>query len=124
MVEKELGERNFGFDSLKYMNCVMPPVAARHHRPAAGSRQQAACGSVDFRPSLDFMIFLRSAQEQELHRLTQSRTSTSCQKSSRTGDLLLRPTGIVTRPGIHVWRSRAEGADGDAVLKELMEEPC
>ena len=29
MVEKELGERNFGFDSLKYMNCDMPPVAAR-----------------------------------------------------------------------------------------------
>ncbi|CAL8387784.1 unnamed protein product [Boreogadus saida] len=49
MVEKELGERNFGFDSLKYMNCDMPPVAARHHRPAAGSRQQAAPGSVDFR---------------------------------------------------------------------------
>ncbi|CAL8332942.1 unnamed protein product [Boreogadus saida] len=42
MVEKELGERNFGFDSLKYMNCDMPPVAARHHRPAAGSRQRAA----------------------------------------------------------------------------------
>ena len=41
MVEKELGERNFGFDWLKYMNCVMPPVAARHHRPAAGSRQRA-----------------------------------------------------------------------------------
>ncbi|CAL8370807.1 unnamed protein product [Boreogadus saida] len=49
MVEKELGERNFGFDSLKYMNCDMPPVAARHHRPAAGSRQQAARSSVDFR---------------------------------------------------------------------------
>ncbi|CAL8388122.1 unnamed protein product [Boreogadus saida] len=49
MVEKELGERNFGFDSLKYMNCDMPPVAARHHRPAAGSRQQAAPSSVDFR---------------------------------------------------------------------------
>ncbi|CAL8370804.1 unnamed protein product [Boreogadus saida] len=49
MVEKELGERNFGFDSLKYMNCDMPPVAARHDRPAAGSRQQAARGSVDFR---------------------------------------------------------------------------
>ena len=49
MVEKELGERNFGFDSLKYMNCDMPPVAARHHRPAAGSRQQAARGSVYFR---------------------------------------------------------------------------
>ncbi|CAL8323308.1 unnamed protein product [Boreogadus saida] len=42
MVEKELGERNFGFDSLKYMNCDMPPVAARHHRPAAGSGQPAA----------------------------------------------------------------------------------
>ncbi|CAL8338601.1 unnamed protein product [Boreogadus saida] len=48
MVEKELGERNFGFDSLKYMNCDMPPVAAGHHRPAAVSRQQAAPGSVDF----------------------------------------------------------------------------
>ena len=24
MVEKELGERNFGFDSLKYMDCDMP----------------------------------------------------------------------------------------------------
>ena len=44
MVENELGERNFGFDSLKYMNCDMPPVAARHHRPAAGSRQQAESG--------------------------------------------------------------------------------
>ncbi|CAL8363527.1 unnamed protein product [Boreogadus saida] len=63
MVEKELGERNFGFDSLKYMNCDMPPVAARHHRPAAGSRQQAACGSVDFRlistrrPSFALLLF-------------------------------------------------------------------
>ena len=45
MVEKELGERNFGFDSLKYMNCDMPPVAARHHRreaPPPGSGQPAA----------------------------------------------------------------------------------
>ncbi|CAL8363321.1 unnamed protein product [Boreogadus saida] len=49
MVEKELVERNFGLDSLKYMNCDMPSVAARHHRPAAGSRQQAMCGSVYFR---------------------------------------------------------------------------
>ena len=48
-VENELGGRNFGFDSLKYMNCDMPPVAARHHRPAAGSGQPAARGSVDFR---------------------------------------------------------------------------
>ena len=39
MVEKEFGERNFGFDSLKYMNCEMPPVAARQR--AAGSRQRA-----------------------------------------------------------------------------------
>ena len=37
MVEKELGERIFGFDSLKYMNCDMLPVAAKHHRSAAGS---------------------------------------------------------------------------------------
>ena len=60
MVEKELGEWNFGFDSMKYMNCDMdekgivardcplpeprcpPPTAAKHHRPAAGSRQPAA----------------------------------------------------------------------------------
>ena len=63
MVEKELGERNFGFDSLKYMHCDMdekgivaldclPPephcplprgtTAAKHHRPAAGSGQPAA----------------------------------------------------------------------------------
>ncbi|CAL8314494.1 unnamed protein product [Boreogadus saida] len=44
MVEKELGERNFGFDSLKYMNCDMPPVAARHHHregPPPGSGQPA-----------------------------------------------------------------------------------
>ncbi|CAL8370722.1 unnamed protein product [Boreogadus saida] len=56
MVEKELGERNFGFDSLKYMNCDMPPVAARHHRPAAGSRQQAARGSVDFSSTAIFSV--------------------------------------------------------------------
>ena len=50
MVEKELWERNFGFDSLKYMNCDMPPVAARHHRreaPPLGSGQPAA-GSARF----------------------------------------------------------------------------
>ncbi|CAL8274480.1 unnamed protein product [Boreogadus saida] len=52
MVEKELGERNFGFDYLKYMNYDMPPVAARHHRrkaPPPGKGQPAACGSVYFR---------------------------------------------------------------------------
>ena len=50
MVEKELGEINFGFDSLKYMNCDIPPVAARHHRreaPPPGSGQRAA-GSARF----------------------------------------------------------------------------
>ncbi|CAL8259127.1 unnamed protein product [Boreogadus saida] len=63
MVEKELGERNFGFDSLKYMNCDMPPVAARHHRPAAGSRQQAVHDSVYFR----FVVGVISAKvENEL----------------------------------------------------------
>ena len=35
IVEKVSGERNFGFDSLKYMNCDMPPVAVRHHRRKA-----------------------------------------------------------------------------------------
>jgi hypothetical protein len=53
MVEKELGERNFGFDSLKYMNCDMeekgivvhdclPPEPRcplpRHHRLSSGQR--------------------------------------------------------------------------------------
>ena len=45
MVEKELGERKF--DSLKYINCDMPPVAARHHRPAAGSRLRAVQSTSD-----------------------------------------------------------------------------
>ena len=44
MVEKELGKRNFGFDSLKYMNCDMPPVATT---PSPGSGQPAA-GSARF----------------------------------------------------------------------------
>ncbi|CAL8351810.1 unnamed protein product [Boreogadus saida] len=57
MGEKELGERNFGFDYLKYMNCDMLPAtgcheaprpqsttAPKHHRPAAGSRQQSNFG--------------------------------------------------------------------------------
>ncbi|CAL8338343.1 unnamed protein product [Boreogadus saida] len=66
MVEKELGERNFGFDSLKYMNCDMPPVAARHHRPAAGSRQQAARGSVDFRNfGFDFLKNMNHDKEEK-----------------------------------------------------------
>ncbi|CAL8378930.1 unnamed protein product [Boreogadus saida] len=51
MVEKELGEKNFGFDSLKYMNCDILPAAGSHEAPppprttarqrAAVSRQQA-----------------------------------------------------------------------------------
>ncbi|CAL8270476.1 unnamed protein product [Boreogadus saida] len=50
MVEKELGERNFGFDSLKYMNCDMTPVAAKHHRreappPRSTTAWQRAAGS-------------------------------------------------------------------------------
>ncbi|CAL8378704.1 unnamed protein product [Boreogadus saida] len=69
-LEKVLGERNFGFDSLKYMNrdmeekgivardCLPPeprcrlPAAVRHQRrktPPHGSRQRAAGGSVYFR---------------------------------------------------------------------------
>ena len=43
MVDKELGESNFGFDSLKYMNCDMEEagiVASR--QPAACSQQRAA----------------------------------------------------------------------------------
>ena len=47
MVEKELMERDFGFDSLKYMNCDRPPVAARHHRRAAGSRQRVVQSTSD-----------------------------------------------------------------------------
>ena len=63
-VEKELGERNFCFDSLKYMNCDMLPAArcceappprsttalqraAGSEQPAAGSEQPAA-GSAQF----------------------------------------------------------------------------
>ena len=44
-MRRNWGERNFGFDSLKYMNCDMPPVAARHHRreaPPPSSRQPAS----------------------------------------------------------------------------------
>ena len=37
MVEKELGERNFGFDSLKYMR----PRGTIARQRAAGSRQRA-----------------------------------------------------------------------------------
>ena len=43
MVEEESGERNFGFDSLKYRNCdreVKGIIASRHW--AAGSGQRAA----------------------------------------------------------------------------------
>ncbi|CAL8387427.1 unnamed protein product [Boreogadus saida] len=70
MVEKELGERNFGFDSVKYMNCDMeetgivardflpleprcplPAAAGQHHSeaPPPGSGQQATRGTVYFR---------------------------------------------------------------------------
>ena len=57
MVEKELGERNFGFDSLKYMNCDMLPAAGFCEAPpprsttarqrAAGSRQSAVQSTSD-----------------------------------------------------------------------------
>ena len=47
MVEKELGERNFGFDSLKYMNCDMLPAAGCREAPPPGSGQPAA-GSARF----------------------------------------------------------------------------
>jgi hypothetical protein len=56
MVEKELRERNFGFDSLKYMNGDMPPVAARHHRPAAGSRQKVEEQETSQNPTKSFVI--------------------------------------------------------------------
>ena len=68
MVENELGERNFGFDSLKYMNhdmeekgivardrlppepcCPLPrtTTTTKHLRPAAGSRQRAVQSTSD-----------------------------------------------------------------------------
>ncbi|CAL8387740.1 unnamed protein product [Boreogadus saida] len=57
MVEKELGERNFGFDSLKYMNCDMLPAASCRKAPplqsttarhrAAGSRQRVVQSTSD-----------------------------------------------------------------------------
>ena len=56
MVEKELGERNFGFDWLKYMNCDMPPVAARHHRPAADNRQKVEEPETSQNPTKSFVI--------------------------------------------------------------------
>ena len=37
---EKLGKRNFGFDSLKYMNCAMPRGTIARQR-AAGSRQRA-----------------------------------------------------------------------------------
>ena len=45
MVEKELGERDFGFDCLKYMNCDMLPAAGCREAPPPRSttaRQRAA----------------------------------------------------------------------------------
>ena len=47
MVEKELGERNFGFDSLKYMNGNMLPAAGCREAPPQRSTtaQQRAAGS-------------------------------------------------------------------------------
>ena len=59
MVEKELGERNFGFDSLKYMTCDMPPVAARHHclkAPPPGSGQSAAGSALFSRLQIDVKV--------------------------------------------------------------------
>ena len=50
MVEKVLGEWNFGFDSLKYMNCDMLPAAGcREAATPPGSGQLLARGSVYFR---------------------------------------------------------------------------
>ena len=55
MVEKELGERNFGFDSLKYMNhdmeekgivaCDCLPLEPRLPLPAAEGPPPPAVGS-------------------------------------------------------------------------------
>ena len=42
-----MGERNFGFDSLKYMNCDMLPAARCREAPPPGSGQLAA-GSMRF----------------------------------------------------------------------------
>ena len=45
MVENNLGERNFGLDSLKYMNCDMLPAAGCREAPPPRSttaRQRAA----------------------------------------------------------------------------------
>ena len=58
MGEKEFGERNFGFGSLKYMYCNMLPAAGCHEAPpprspnarqrAAGSRQSAVQSTSDW----------------------------------------------------------------------------
>ncbi|CAL8310356.1 unnamed protein product [Boreogadus saida] len=47
MVEKELGVRNFCFDSLRYMNCDMLAAAGLPEAPPPGSGQRAA-GSARF----------------------------------------------------------------------------
>jgi hypothetical protein len=52
MVEKELGERNFGFDSMKYMNCdLLAATGCREAPPprSINARQRAARGSVFYR---------------------------------------------------------------------------
>ncbi|CAL8377865.1 unnamed protein product [Boreogadus saida] len=48
MVEKELGERNFGFDSLKYMNCVMLPATgcSKEPLPRSTTARQRAAGTM------------------------------------------------------------------------------
>ena len=56
MVEKELGERNFGFDSLKYMNHEAPPSrgtlpaseAVVPRQRAAGLRRETIAGNNPF----------------------------------------------------------------------------
>ncbi|CAL8373795.1 unnamed protein product [Boreogadus saida] len=80
-------------------------------------------------PSLDFRIFLRSAQEQDLHLLTQSQTSTSCQKSSRTGQCSLKGEAERLGTGGLCCQGGPETEAGDQGpaapdQRELMEESC
>ncbi|CAL8377321.1 unnamed protein product, partial [Boreogadus saida] len=50
MVEKELEQRNFGFDSLKYMKCDMLPATGccKAPPPRSTTARQRAAGSVRF----------------------------------------------------------------------------
>jgi hypothetical protein len=60
MVEKEMGERNFGFDSLKYMNREEKGIVARDCLPPEPCRPHG--GEITFSSMSWFMYFRESIQ--------------------------------------------------------------